>query len=108
MFQDGPARNVTLNLGRSPLFLRVTRSRTKKTWDACDQLEDAPRDDEDLFAYLLIDKPTRSFVRRSGGYGTSLVVIAAYRFFDPQPTDAEMRSADAWRAWTTANDPRKI
>lgn len=107
LFQDGPAKNVALNLGRTPLLLRVTRSKTKKTWDACDQLEDSPRDDEELFAYLLIEVPVRAFVRRSGGYGGGLVVIAAYRFLEPQPADADMRTNDAWRAWTSANDPRR-
>ncbi len=106
MFQDGPAKNVTLNLGRTPLLLRVTKSRTKSTWDACNELGDEPRDDEDLHAYLLIDGPFRAFVRKSGG-GGGLTVIAAYRFLDPQPSDADMRTNDAWRAWCSANDPRK-
>lgn len=106
MFHDGPAKNVTLNLGRTPLLLRVTRSRTKKTWDACNELEDEPFEDEEIFAYLLVDGPTRAFVRRSGG-GGGLVVIAAYRFLEPQPADADMRSNDAWRTWCSANDPRK-
>jgi len=105
-FQDGPARNVTLNLGRTPLLLRVTRSRTKKTWDACNELEDEPREDEEIFAYHLAEGPFRAFVRRSGGGGGS-VVIAAYRFLDKQPADADMRTNDAWRAWCSANDQRR-
>lgn len=106
MFQDGPAKNVTLNLGRTPLLLRVTKSRTKKTWDACNEIEDEPREDEEIFAYLLIDGPFRAFVRRAGG-GGGAVVIAAYRLLDPQPADADMRTNDAWRTWCSANDPRK-
>lgn len=102
MFQDGPARNVTLNLVRTPLLLRVTHSKTKKTWDACNELEDDPREDEEIFAYVLSDGPFRAFVRPGG-----LTVIAAYRILDPQPADADMRTNDAWRAWCSANDPRK-
>lgn len=106
MFQDGPAKNVTLNLGRTPLLLRVTKNRAKSAWDACNELDDEPFDEEDLFAYVLVEGPFRAFVRRSGG-GGGLAVVAAYRVLDPQPADAEMRTNEAWRAWCSANDPRK-
>lgn len=94
-FLDGPAKDCRgLRLGRTPYFLRVVRTRNTKRWDACDQLEDEPRPDEEIFVYVRASKPTRAFIRPGG-----LVMICSYQFWPMQPDDATARDREAWRAW---------
>lgn len=86
-FQDGPATGQTLMLHRAARFLRVTKSIISGVdkWDALDQPEDQPKPNETLFAYEIVDKPIMCHVK--------------YKFVNPQPTDADMRTEEAWDAW---------
>lgn len=100
-FEDGPAQGLTLILQRAPKFLRVVVSGGGK-WDALDQLDDVPGTDEQLFAYELHGNVTSGFWdgrgkdgRRTGGQFAG----GTYRFVAEQPTDAQMRTLEAWRAW---------
>jgi hypothetical protein len=99
-FTDGPAKGQALMLRRAARFIRVTEENGK--WDALDQLEDKPRPAEKLYAYEAIQETVGyAFIDfrgkqkgRSGRYA-----IAVYRIVNPQPTDEQMRSNDAWTAW---------
>lgn len=98
-FLNGPAKDCRgLRLGRAPYFLRVVRTRNTKRWDACDQLEDEPRADEEIFVYVRASKPTRAFVRPGG-----LMILCDYRLCENQPPDEEIRTNERWRAWTRGN-----
>ncbi len=95
-FQNGPAKDVTLELKRIPHFLRVTRN-TKLEFDALDLLEDSPRADETLIAYQLADQPLRGMI--DGAKYRGPFVSAWYKLVDPQPSDAQMRDTVSWRKW---------
>jgi hypothetical protein len=97
-FSDGPAKGQILELRRAPIFLRVTTLASGKC-DALDQIDDKPMADEHLFAYRLTAKAGMMHIFRRGG-GGGWQTIAEYRMHEPQPTDAEMRTTEAWRRWT--------
>lgn len=96
-FENGPAQGQTLELRRSPRFLRVCRSPDLK-FDALDQVDDQAKPEEALIPYEIVGKPTHGFVRRSGG-GGGAVSFATYRWIPDGPDDATMRDNDRWRAW---------
>ena len=54
-FTDGPAAGQTLMLSRAPMLLRVTDN--GKTRDALNNLDDTPRADERLYAYVTMKEP---------------------------------------------------
>lgn len=97
-FLDGPASPGAngLLIRRTPVFLRVTRD-GKGVWDALDQVNDFARPGETLYAYRLVETRGHVHIRRQRGGGC--FAIATYRFIDPQPNDATLRSNMAWRAW---------
>jgi hypothetical protein len=97
-FRDGPAGGVLLELKRAPLFLRVTQLASTGKFDALDQLDDKPMADERIFVYVLEAKPVQAHIRRGNGGGW--LMICKYKYHEPQPTDAEMRTNEAWREWT--------
>lgn len=101
-FEDGPAvESKPLVLQRAPRFLRVVQDE-KGAWDALDQLHDKPCDSEKVYAYELVGGAARCFIdSRKPGY-SGPCVIACYRFVDQKPTEPELRSNEAWRAWTVA------
>lgn len=96
LFLDGPAKDQSLELRRTPRFLRVTRAPDLKL-DALDQLEDEPRAYETLMAYEIAGKPMRGFI--DGAKYRGPFVVASYRLVEPQPEDAEMRTIERWHAW---------
>ena len=98
-FQDGPAVGQALMLHRAARFLRVTKSIVSGVdkWDALDQLEDQPKPNETLFAYEIVNKPIMCHV--NAGRRTGFYPMAKYKFVNPQPTDADMRTEEAWDAW---------
>jgi hypothetical protein len=102
-FQDGPAKGKTLMLRRAPRFLRVVEKNGK--FDALDQLDDKPEPGENLFAYEITGRPGMMHIHKRGGGGW--YPIANYRFIEPQPTDAEMRTIEAWHSWCMKEDDRR-
>lgn len=95
-FLDGPAQHVRrMRLGRTPFFLRVVRKRGTRLWDALDQLEDVPAENEEVFVYERASEPLRAFIRPGG-----LVIACDYRLLrGPQPPDEDVRTNDRWRHW---------
>lgn len=100
-FQDGPAKGQTLMLQRACYFLRVTES--AGVFDALDQLGDEPRQDETIHAYVMVGKHSWVHIRKKGGGG--FFSMAEYRLVPVQPTDAEMRTFEAWSVWCHNNVP---
>jgi hypothetical protein len=99
-FSDGPAKDQVLMLRRAARFIRVTEENGK--WDALDQLEDKPRPTEKLYAYEAIrEKVGYALIdcRGKNKSASGRYAIAEYRIVNPQPTDEQMRSNDAWAAW---------
>lgn len=103
-FQDGPAKGEVLSLHRSPMFLRVVEC--LGVWDALDQLEDAPRREETIYAYRLANEPSRMFVRMARGCQS--VPRAEYRLCEHQPADEVMRDRDKWREWCKRQTGRSV
>lgn len=110
-FGRGPANGLTLHLARAPVMLRVVKNRVTGKWDGLDQLGDVPRDDEDVFVYVM--KPG-SFVsgfidfsdRKTGRRRGERFVSATYFFFDGEhPGDDVLRDNAAWAEWSMANLP---
>jgi hypothetical protein len=107
-FQDGPAQGQVLELRRSPVFLRVVTNGVGG-WDALDQLDDKPSEDETIYVYELVGEPGRAHInagRRAGG--CRWVSIATYKLLEgEQPSDGVVRDAGAWRSWACAEDRRR-
>lgn len=105
---DGPGAANTIRLRRAPIYLRITFD--GEMWDGLDQLDDTPRANEKVFAYIKVadhgnvhvcgqDPKTR---KRWGGWYHH----AEYRVIAPQPDDATMRDNERWREWTHAEHAR--
>jgi len=102
-FLNGPAQGKTLQLKRSPHFLRVVEANGK--WDALDKLSDKPEKHETLYAYEITGTAGQVHI-----YGTKIsgwYSLANYKFIASQPTDAQMRDAATWRQWCMDNAPKK-
>lgn len=102
-FLDGPAKGVELTLGRSPLFLRVVRSK-EGIWDALDQLDDKPERDEDVFVYRCITStPTVAHIDgrdpKTGRRFGKWISIADYILNEEQPNDQTIRDNELWAIW---------
>lgn len=95
-FQDGPAQGQRLMLKRAAMFLRVTECNGK--WDALDQLNDRADHHEKLYAYRIVGVPGHCHINASGGRG-GFYPVATYQFYDPQPTDSQMRDTGEWANW---------
>lgn len=92
-FTDGPAAGVVLDLRRAPLLLRAVVS-PHGTWDALDQLGDAPQPREKAFVYLRTTPQRFIFLRPGGRYA-----MAEYRLYAEQPAAVTTRDTARWRAW---------
>jgi hypothetical protein len=95
-FQDGPAKGQTLMLNRAPRFLRVVEKGGK--FDALDQLDDKPEAGEKIYAYEIVGEPGSIHINRGGGRG-GFYTMGEYKLVAEQPTDAQMRTLQAWRGW---------
>ena len=101
-FINGPATGVSLNLARTPIYLRVVHDTAAGTWDALDQLDDVPKPTEEIHVYRIEGEPMRGFWdgtdkrgRRTGG----MFIHAQYRHVIRQPDDDTARDAEAWKQW---------
>lgn len=97
-FLDGPASGVSLNLQRTPKFLRVVLDHATWEFDALDQLDDEPASNETIYVYQLVGEVSRGFVC-SRGKGCQAFFEAEYRLYAVQPTDEEARDRGKWQAW---------
>lgn len=98
-FLDGPAEGQVLMLKRAPIYLRAVRSADGK-WDALDQLDDVPRSGETIAVYKLEGEPTMCHINRArSAGGGGFFRGGAYRVVAEQPSDDQVRSTAAWRAW---------
>ncbi len=101
-FLNGPAQGVHLSLGRSPYFLRVVRSPDGK-WDALDQLDDKPADDEEIHVYRIASEPVTAHIdgrdpvtgKRFGRW----LSVADYKVHSEQPDSKTTKDNSAWKAW---------
>ena len=99
-FLNGPAMGKTLMLKRAPRFLRVVQGNDGE-FDALDQVDDSPRDDERIVVYEIKGKPAMVHLnmgRKGGGW----YPVAEYLIVPEQPEDAKVRSTPAWQAWCLA------
>ena len=97
-FVDGPAAGQTMLLHRAPRFLRVVRGPGGK-WDACDQLDDVPADDETITVYARGPEKPGVLHVNMGRLGGGWYVVAAYRLQPAQPADWQARETSAWQDW---------
>lgn len=100
-FNDGPAKGQKLMLKRAPIYLRVVEAAGK--WDALDQVADEPAANETIYAYKVNGQPGSVHINMGRGRG-GFYTMADYSICDPQPTDAEMRTREAWCAWCESMD----
>ncbi len=107
LFVDGPAKDVTLNLKRAPVFLRVTLTPQiiPPKWDALDLLDDEPNEFEKLYAYELTGTPIRGMIDGAKYRGPFLASV--YRVVTTQPSDETMRSRELWRDWCNREAPAR-
>lgn len=96
MFLDGPAHGTKLRLASAPFLLRIAIERGTGAVDALDQIDDAPRDTEDVHVYRRDTDPVLVCDRTNGSLGPCQMV-ADYLYVH---TDAEqLRQKTAWDAW---------
>lgn len=96
-FEDGPAQGQTLMIRRAPVFLRLTFD--GKKWDALDQLDDEPLQNETLHVYRITDMPGHIHLNTGRKPGGGFFPLANYRFYQPQPMDEQVRTFAAWKSW---------
>lgn len=97
-FVNGPAHGVTLNLRRAPKLLRVVDN--GQDFDALDQLDDEPRDDEIVHVYHRIGEKPFQGIMCMRGHGCQVFVgPVRYRYFERQPDAGITRDTGAWRNW---------
>lgn len=124
VFIDGPAQNngewiagsrplrrapsTPLLLKRAPHYLRAVLGPAGEL-DALDQLDDSPKAEETVVAYEMVGEPTICHInsgRRHGGSG--FFRGGRYRVVAEQPTDEQLRSTVAWRAWVSERIGRPV
>lgn len=104
-FLSGPAAGRTLALRRAPRFLRVVEC--AGNFDALDQLDDQPELTETIHVYEIKGEPGRMHIYSRGPTPSGWYAVADYEFLPDQPADAEVRTTEAWRAWTLARGLKK-
>jgi hypothetical protein len=101
-FLDGPAMGQSLELKRTPRFLRVVHS-AAGTWDALDLIADVPREDETIHVYQIDGQAGFMHLdyteRRTGRLRSKTYLTADYRYYPVQPDDATARDTASWQAW---------
>lgn len=104
-FLDGPAKGVTLELGRAPLFLRVVQNTKTAAWDALDQLDDKPSLEEIVHVYRLLGEPAQCFIDYRGKGGRRegrRSVVAEYKLYVFRLDQAILRDNLKWAEWAEA------
>jgi hypothetical protein len=98
-FLDGPAAGQSLTLNRAPRFLRAVQ-KPSGAWDALDQLEDSPEDDERIYVYRRMAKP--SVLHVDSTKGSAWYMVAEYRLNPTQPAEYQARDNFEWQGWCLA------
>ncbi len=99
-FQDGPAKDTVLVLGRAPLYLRVVKDGDKI--DALDKLDDRPEANETIHVYKRVGEPGMAHMDgrdpKTGKRFGRTCVIARYAIC-AGPGDGVCRNNSQWQAW---------
>lgn len=95
-FLGGPAHGTELKLARAPIYLRVAIDRESGKVDALDDLNDAPRDGEDVHVYLRVTDPVLVCVRQ--GALSGFQVVADYAYVPDAPAE-QLRDLPDWQRW---------
>ena len=107
-FIDGPVAGAVLSLRRTPVMLRVVEGRDDII-DALDELDDDPKPSETIYVYMLASVPQTVHIDRgeiNGRHVGEWHTTAEYTVWPQQPTDDQMRTTDAWRAWVESQRPQ--
>lgn len=96
-FQNGPARQKVLALKRAPIFLRVVVDRETGGIDALDQLDDMPRQTEDIHVYRRVGEAGNA-IACSRAKGCRHMAVADYELYLRNPPD-EVRDIENWEKW---------
>lgn len=98
-FADGPAHGATLELQRSPIFLRVVIDESDGKVDALDQLDDTPGPSERVHVYQRESfGGTVHVCSRGRGGGCRTYPTAEYRHL-PDVDGEQLRDTAVWREW---------
>lgn len=106
-FTDGPAAGCCLNLGRSPVFLRVVEHDGK--FDALDQLDDMPGDHESITVYRKVSDDGTVHIDgrdKKGKRFGAWYQCATYAIYGNQPEDKTARTPALWMSWCKAEYER--
>jgi hypothetical protein len=103
-FEDGPAKGQRLMLKRVAVFLRVVFDATSDKWDALDQLDDVPMNNEKVYAYTLVSCHGMCHINSRRGSG--FYPISHYRLVAEQPPEIVMRHLNTWAQWAKQQPPR--
>ncbi len=94
---DALMGHKSLSLVRTPYFLRVVKD-ADGTIDALDQLDDAPKPTEQVYAYVR-DGPPQFMILCSRRNGCRRERYVSYKDYMPQPDEATMRDNALWSQW---------
>jgi len=98
VFRDGPAKDVRLELLRTPVFLRAVLDQATSEWDALDLLDDVPKRTETVFVYRLDGDVSRGIACGRGGCRSFF--RAEYVLHESQPDQESVRDTAFWHRWT--------
>lgn len=94
-----------LSLYRTPKYLRfVMAGADWDTLDALDQLDDTPREGEQVMAAALGKRGSVHVCRRGKGQKSSWHRTATYHLLPEQPSQEVLRNTAQWQAWCLAQE----
>ena len=105
LFLDGPAKSVRLTtVRRAPLYLRLAQTPDGK-WTALADLDAEPPQECVMFAYRKTGVGSWEWSGEwhedeHGAMQREMLPGGVYKEVEAPPSQAVMRKADSWRAWT--------
>lgn len=104
---EGLGSRFVLDLERVPKYIRAVHATSPPDgigeWDALDQLDDEPVEDESITVFRLHEKSNMHIEytdKKTGRRCGKWLSLATYRLHSEQPGNAA-RDNDAWRKWAT-------